>query len=489
MSGPLLVVERLSKSFGAVVALSALSCSVSAGERVAIIGPNGAGKTTLFNVLGGQLRADAGTASFAGQRITGLAPHAIARLGVGRTFQVAATFASMTVRENVQIALLARQGEQRSPWRQGSERHAPAAQALLDRMGIGALAARGCATLAYVDLKRVELAIALALQPQLLLMDEPTAGMAALERSRLMALVSTLAHSDGLALLFTEHDMDIVFAHADRILVLDRGRLIADGPPAAYARTPKCAPSTSARRHEAPPVACLRSARCAQGMAGRRHCTSSRSAWRTRKTWCCSGVMAPASRPRSRPLPACCGRCAVRCCFAGERIEALTSWRIARMGLGYVPEERRIFADLTVVENLQVGRQPARPGLPQWTFERVVALFPSLGELKDRRGGEISGGEQQMLTIARTLMGNPTTLLLDEPTEGLAPVIVAQVAEALRELKRDGVAVLLSEQNFRFAQEVADRAYVIEGGQLRYAGSMAAFVRDGAARAQYLGLD
>ncbi|HEV2978711.1 MAG TPA: ABC transporter ATP-binding protein [Casimicrobiaceae bacterium] len=239
MSEPLLVVEQLSKSFGAVVALSGLSCSVNAGERVAIIGPNGAGKTTLFNVLGGQLRADAGSASFAGRRITGLAPHAIARLGVGRTFQVAATFASMTVRENVQIALLARQGEQRSPWRQASEQHAPAAQALLDRMGIGALAVRGCATLAYVDLKRVELAIALALQPQLLLMDEPTAGMAALERSRLMALVSNLARSDGLALLFTEHDMDIVFAHADRILVLDRGRLIADGPPAAVRANPE----------------------------------------------------------------------------------------------------------------------------------------------------------------------------------------------------------------------------------------------------------
>src|SRR5271155_866550 len=175
--------------------------------------------------------------------------------------------------------------------------------------------------------------------------------------------------------------------------------------------------------------------------------------------------------------------------FGGERIEALTSWRIARMGLGYVPEERRIFADLTVIENLQVGRQPARPGLPQWTFERIAALFPNLGELKDRRGGEISGGEQQMLTIARTLMGNPTMILLDEPSEGLAPVILAQVAEALRELKRDGVAVLLSEQNLRFAQQVADRAYVIEGGQLRYAGSMAAFVRDAAARAQYLGFD
>lgn len=239
MSGSLLVVEGLSKSFGAVVALSALSCTVAAGERIAIIGPNGAGKTTLFNVLGGQLRADAGTATFDGQRISGLPPHVIARLGVGRTFQVAATFASMTVRENVQVALLARRGEHRSPRRQARALHLAAAQGLLDRVGIGALGDRGCSTLAYVDLKRVELAIALALEPRLLLMDEPTAGMAAAERSRLMELVSTLARGVGMTLLFTEHDMDIVFAHADRIMVLNRGRLIADGSPAAVRSNPE----------------------------------------------------------------------------------------------------------------------------------------------------------------------------------------------------------------------------------------------------------
>jgi branched-chain amino acid transport system ATP-binding protein len=175
--------------------------------------------------------------------------------------------------------------------------------------------------------------------------------------------------------------------------------------------------------------------------------------------------------------------------FAGRRIDALASWRIARLGLGYVPEERRIFTDLTVLENLRVGLQRARDGVSPWTFERVVALFPNLGELFGRRGGEISGGEQQMLAIARTLMGNPSTILLDEPSEGLAPVIVGQVIAALRELKRDGVAVLLSEQNFRFAEAVADRAYVIESGQLRYAGTMAAFARDPGARARYLGLE
>lgn len=239
MTEPLLVIEQLSKSFGAVVALSALSCTVAAGERIAVIGPNGAGKTTLFNVLGGQLAADSGVATFDGRRITGLAPHAIARLGIGRTFQVAATFTSMTVRENVQIALLARRASHRSPWKRLRMLHLAAAQALLERVGIGTLGDRACATLAYVDLKRVELAIALALEPRLLLMDEPTAGMAAAERSRLMTLVSDLARSDGMAVLFTEHDMDIVFAHANRIIVLNRGRLIADGSPAAVRSHPE----------------------------------------------------------------------------------------------------------------------------------------------------------------------------------------------------------------------------------------------------------
>jgi branched-chain amino acid transport system ATP-binding protein len=233
MSESLLVVEGLSKSFGAVVALSALSCTVTAGERVAVIGPNGAGKTTLFNVLGGQLPPDAGSATFDGRRITGLPAHAIARLGIGRTFQIAATFTSLTVRENVQIALLARRGEHRSPWHAAARLHLPEAQALLERVGIGALGERLCATLAYVDLKRVELAIALAVKPRLLLMDEPTAGMATARRSQLMELVSDLARSEGMAILFTEHDMDIVFAHADRIIVLNRSRVIADGTPAA----------------------------------------------------------------------------------------------------------------------------------------------------------------------------------------------------------------------------------------------------------------
>ena len=159
--------------------------------------------------------------------------------------------------------------------------------------------------------------------------------------------------------------------------------------------------------------------------------------------------------------------------FAGRKINALHPYRIARLGLGYVPEDRRIFTDLTMTENLEVGRQPPREGAPSWTPERLYELFPNLGRMRGRRGGEMSGGEQQMLAIARTLMGNPRAILLDEPFEGLAPVVVEGMVRTIRELKRENLSVLLCEQNLRYARMVSDRACIIEKGQVRYAGTMA----------------
>ena len=174
--------------------------------------------------------------------------------------------------------------------------------------------------------------------------------------------------------------------------------------------------------------------------------------------------------------------------FAGQNVAGLEPYRIARLGLGYVPEDRRIFTDLTVRENLEVGRQPARAGRPAWTPDRLFALFPNLGAMQDRRGGMMSGGEQQMLTIARTLMGNPALLLLDEPSEGLAPVIVTQMAAAIRALRAEGVTVLVAEQNLHFAAGVADQAAILETGQLVWTGGMADLMADHAARARYLQL-
>lgn len=172
--------------------------------------------------------------------------------------------------------------------------------------------------------------------------------------------------------------------------------------------------------------------------------------------------------------------------FRGQEIAGQPPFRIARLGLGYVPEDRRIFTDLTVFENLEVGRRPASQGRAAWTPERLFAVFPNLAEMRNRRASAMSGGEQQMLTIARTLMGNPDAVLLDEPSEGLAPVIVEQMAEAVLRMKAEGIAVLLSEQNLDFAAAVSDRAYVIEKGGIRYQGTMEALENDERIREAYL---
>ena len=172
--------------------------------------------------------------------------------------------------------------------------------------------------------------------------------------------------------------------------------------------------------------------------------------------------------------------------FAGRRIDRLPPYRIARLGLGYVPEERRIFTELTVMENLAVGRRPTRKDAPAWTEEKLFALFPNLAGMRERPGGRMSGGEQQMLTIARTLMGNPSCVMLDEPSEGLAPIIVEQMAASIRTLKGEGMCVLLCEQNLHFCQSIADRAYIIEKGQIRFGGTMAELSADPSLREQYL---
>jgi branched-chain amino acid transport system ATP-binding protein len=235
---PVLVVHGLTKFFGGLEALHEVSFSVAGGEVVAVIGPNGAGKTTLFNLVNGQLRPDAGTVTLLGQRIEGRPSRTIARAGVGRSFQVAATFPSMTVRENVQTAIVAHAHEQYRVTVRATAAHVAEADALLDRVGMSALAEQGCATLAYGDAKRVELALALANAPRLLLMDEPTSGMPTPARGSVMQLATDLAHRDDIAVLFTEHDMDVVFGHADRIIVLDHGSVVADGDPDAIRADP-----------------------------------------------------------------------------------------------------------------------------------------------------------------------------------------------------------------------------------------------------------
>ena len=235
----LLSVRNLSKSFGGVAAVDNVDFDLVEGELLALIGPNGAGKSTTFNMVGGQLPWSGGTVMFAGKSLAGLSARAIYRLGVGRTFQIAATFASLTVIENVQMALLSHHRRVFSFWRSAATQYRVQAEGLLEQVGMRDQADRPCSELAYGDVKRVELALALAADPKLMLMDEPTAGMAPAERDALMALTRRLVIERKMAVLFTEHSMDVVFAYADRIMVMARGRLIAQGTAAQIRADPQ----------------------------------------------------------------------------------------------------------------------------------------------------------------------------------------------------------------------------------------------------------
>ena len=235
----LLAVQNLYKSFGGVEALKDVSFKLEKGQLLAMIGPNGAGKSTCFNLINGQLRPDQGRIFIMDQEINGSKPRDVWKLGVGRTFQITATFPSMTVLENVQMAMLSYHRRTNSLLTKASQLYVDESRDLLERVGIRDQADRTCGVLAYGDLKRVELAVALANKPRLLLMDEPTAGMGPAERQTLMELTRNIVRTRNIGVLFTEHDMDVVFNHADRIIVLSRGELMAEGTPAAVQKDAK----------------------------------------------------------------------------------------------------------------------------------------------------------------------------------------------------------------------------------------------------------
>ena len=487
----LLRVQQLCKAFGGNQAVNAVSFDLHAGELLALIGPNGAGKSTTFNLVNGQLAPDSGSILLDGVSLVGRALHELWHMGVSRTFQVAQTFGSLTVAENVQMALLSADGQSQSLWQGASHYRRADALQLLAQVELDTQAARPCNTLAYGDVKRLELAMALANQPRLLLMDEPTAGMAPAERHALMALTRQLVNQRGVAVLFTEHSMDVVFEHADRVLVMARGALIAQGTPAQVQADPQVQTVYfgsgktwgESATHSAAPVQSRTPTIAADTEALLE--VNGLCAW-----YDAAQVLFDASLQvqagevvaltgrngagKSSTLKAIMGLMPKRTgqvVFAGHNIATAEPYQVAYLGLGYVPEDRRIFTDLTVLENLQLGIQPVRGWADgnapvRWTLDKIFALFPNLADMQQRSAQHMSGGEQQMLTVARTLMGNPRLVLLDEPSEGVAPVIVEQMGEMILALKREGVGVLLSEQNTHFAQWVSDRHYTLDRGVL-----------------------
>ncbi len=490
--GSLLDVQHLHKAFGGNQAVNDVSFNLQAGELLALIGPNGAGKSTTFNLVNGQLAPDSGSITLDGVSLLGRKPHDLWRMGVSRTFQIAQTFGSLTVAENVQMALLSADGRSLAPWQRATHYRRAEALQLLEQVQLDTQATRPCNALAYGDVKRLELAMALANEPRLLLMDEPTAGMAPDERHALMALTRSLVSQRGVAVLFTEHSMDVVFEHADRVLVMARGALIAQGTPAHVQADPQVqavyfgSGKTFGTSHATQPMPADTSAHAtANDASPTLLAVQGLNAWYGVAQVLFNAqlhvqrgeVVALIGRNgagKSSTLKAIMGLMPRRTgsvMFAGHDMSNAEPYQAARLGLGYVPEDRRIFTDLTVLENLQLGVQAARrfrdgTAAPQWSLEQIFALFPNLADMQQRPASHMSGGEQQMLTVARTLMGNPLMVLLDEPSEGVAPVIVEQMGEMILALKRQGVSVLLSEQNTHFAQWVSDRSYTLDRGVL-----------------------
>jgi branched-chain amino acid transport system ATP-binding protein len=531
-SPALLEVRHLSRRFGGVQAVDDVSFAVHAGQIVSIIGPNGSGKTTTFNLVSGQLGADAGTVLLEGRPLDRLAPDRIAAEGLARTFQNGRVFGNMTVEENVLVGMHTRLVRQRPfaalrgwplarwlallaetaialvrpPFAQREEIAArQAVERELARFGERLLPRREqyAYSLSYANRRRTEIGRALALGPRLLLLDEPTAGMNPTETREVLEQIAALRRQ-GLTVLLIEHKLDLVMTLSDHIVVLDNGRVIAAGPPAtvqgdravieAYLgrgsetrlRPEGAPPARPAGAAAAPPLLELRDIDVFYGPVQALARVSLHVD--AGEIVCLLGGNASGKSTTMRATLGLVRPAAGTVLIEGRDATATaTSARIAR-GLASVPEARRVFAAMNVEENLRMGAflRRDRAGVDA-DLERMYALFPRLAERRRQLAGTMSGGEQQMLAMARALMSRPKLLCMDEPTMGLAPIYVERVLEAIVQINREGVGIFMVEQNATMALAIADRGYVIRNGSIVLADTAQALVDDPAVQDAYLG--
>lgn len=487
----LLRVEGVEKAFGGFLALAGVHLEVAPGERRAIIGPNGAGKTTLFRIIAGELRPSRGRVLFRGREVTRLPQEGIARLGVARTFQRSSVFPELAVWENVSLARIAAQGQ--GGWINGPLSRSPEVDGVLDRVGLLDRARDRAAVLSHGERRQLEIAMALVQRPTLLLLDEPLAGLSGAERARIGRLVKDLDSS--LAIILVEHDLDYALDFAHRVTVLHYGQVVAEGSPEAIKEDPKVqeiyiGQPGSWRAPEggsvAPPdpeeVLSVRGLVAGYGpvqvlsgvdlVVRRGEVVAVLGRNGMGKTTLLSALMGW--------LPAVQGE--IR--LGSVSVASLPAHLRADLGMALVPQGRRMFEGLSVEEELALAALP-RPG--RWTVARIYEVFPRLYERRKNLSRSLSGGEQQMLAIARALLRNPRLTLMDEPSEGLAPLVVQQIAGLIRTLKEEGETVLLAEQNVQLALSVADRVYILERGETVWEGTPAEASKDVLRR--YLGVD
>jgi branched-chain amino acid transport system ATP-binding protein len=508
MSGPLLDVRQLTMRFGGLLAIDALDIYVAEGQIAAVIGPNGAGKTTLFNAITGLRRPTAGDVVLHGNSIVGRTPNQIVSRGVSRTFQNIRLFANMTALENV---LVGRHSRLRSsPWsavlgtkleRQEEADARAQASDLLGFVGLAGAEDRLARQLPYGLQRRLEIARALASDPRLLLLDEPAAGANPAEALALMQLIREV-RARGVTVFLIEHHMNVVMGVSDYVSVLHYGVKIAEGRPDSVQRDPtvieaylgageRVPRSRELKGPAAPvrtPVVELRDVEA--GYGGVRALKGISLTVDEGEIVTLIGANGAGKTTTLKVIAGLIRAGAGEIRLRGEGIGRLPPHEIVRRGVSVAPEGRGIFQRMSVLENLLMGAFDRRDrGGILADMERVFELFPRLRERQRQPGGTLSGGEQQMLAIGRALMARPKLLLLDEPSLGLAPLLVETIFDIIQTINSQGTTVLLVEQNARRALEIADRGYVLESGRIVLQGKASELRANEAVQRSYLGIE